>query len=137
MMRRVQMMAGWLAAAVLLLGCEPRSGLDVRKEAGGYVLHFKNCMRATQVLPIKSVRISSSGSQVPQCELTWQDRTQTALDWTWTYAAPVPGYKLGECNPLVPGATYDVHIAAGPVGGEARFQLEPDGSVKTIDDGCK
>jgi hypothetical protein len=136
-MMNLMKMSGLVATALCLFGCEPKSGVLVTKEANGYELHFKNCLRAKQILPVSGVRISKPTSQVPECELSWVDHQQPSINWLWTYGKGAPGYRVSDCKPLVPGETYLVHIEAGPAGGDASFQLEADGSVKMLDDGCK
>ncbi len=127
----------WLSLGVLLAGCEPRAAVTVVRDGAGYEVHFENCARPGQTLPVKRVEVhrkSAPAGEPVDCVL---ERTGTGqLADSWRYGDPVPGYELKGCAPLQPGETYRIHVSLGPVVAETVVTVAPDGSLPSVK-GCK
>lgn len=126
-----------LVAGLGLAACEPRAGVTMTGDGGGYQLQFENCTRPGQKLPVSRVEIRSTAAgaeDAPHCQL---DRTDgQPLTDSWRYGEAVPGYEMRGCAPLQPGDAYRIHVSLGPVAADAEVIVDEGGALKAGHGGC-
>jgi hypothetical protein len=127
-----------LAVAGLgLAACEPNAAVTMTRGGGGYELHFDNCSRPGQLLPVGLVEIrrtSAGSADEPHCSLERVEGGEP-LSGSWRYGEEVPGYRMRGCSPLRPGDAYRIHVSLGPVAADAEVSLGTGGAL-AVRGGC-
>jgi hypothetical protein len=127
-----------VVAGLGLAACEPRAGVTMTGDGGGYQLQFENCTRPGQKLPVSRVEIRSTSAGAEDAPLCSLDRTGTGQPLTdsWRYGEAVPGYEMRGCTPLEPGGAYRIQVSLGPVAADAEVTVDEGGALRAEHGGC-
>lgn len=139
-MKSILMMAA--TAGCVLMGntfpVNPTVGVEMSRQASGYVVSYQNCFDPKMVLDLKAVTvkkvINGHRADSPLCRVWWADFDVRSVK-EWTYGTVPTGYKSDRCQALAPGETYEVLVSAG-AGGVGVFSIATDGSVNAVKSAC-
>jgi hypothetical protein len=120
----------------------PVLGVEVRRAASGYEVLFENCTNDAvieiyyvKVLP--SVELNRVDETPPLCfiEIDSSAPHQKPIVGKWSYGSLPTGYaEKTRCEPLDAGREYRIltwHQGSG------RFAVQPDGSIRMLEGGCR
>jgi hypothetical protein len=127
-----------LLAGLGLAACEPRAAVTMTGDGAGYQMHFENCSRPGQTLPVQRVEVrrtpAASADEV-HCSLE-RIGSEEALSSSWRYGQAVPGYHMRGCGPLRPGDAYEIRVSLGPVAADAVVTVGAGGALESSAGGC-
>jgi hypothetical protein len=130
------MRAALLIASVGLAACEPRAGVTMTASGGGYEMHFENCTRPGQTLPVQRVEVRRATAGPGELHCTFERSEGQAVSDSWRYGQAVPGYDMRGCGAFDPGESYEIRVSLGPVAADAEFTVGPDGKLEWSSGGC-
>lgn len=131
-----------IACGIFLLACgcdylKPTGvRVELRKEAGNYLVRFESCRgRPIGVHAIRVERIAQAAEAGDPYYCQMEVPMSQSLRGEWRYGSTPPSGTLAKCLAIKPGM-YLVDVSGGEAGGYRRARITEDGTIVHGEGSC-